>query len=162
MVAKKAKRKVVLVLPDIRSALNVGSIFRTAEAAGVTKIYLTGYTPSPKDNFGRINKQISKTALGAEKNILWEKIKPTQKLLRGLNQENFQIVAVEQAVKSIDYKKFKLKNNIAFIFGNETEGLSKKILNKCHQIIEIPMCGQKESLNVSVSVGIVLFRILNI
>lgn len=160
--AKEIKKEVFLVLPDLRSALNVGSIFRTAEAAGVSKIYLTGYTPAPQDHFGRVNKQISKTALGAEKNIPWEKVEETQKLLRRLTQDGFQLIGLEQTARSIDYKKVKLKTKNVFIFGNEVEGLPKKVLDECHQIAEIPMRGRKESLNVSVSVGIALFRILDI
>ena len=155
-------RTAVLVLPDIRSSLNVGSIFRTADACGVSKIYLTGYTPAPVDQFGRDDKQIAKTALGAEKNIPWEKVESVTKLITKLKKEGFYLVAIEQAENSVDYKKVKDQTKTAFIFGNEVEGLSKSILKKCDVIAEIPMMGDKESLNISVSAGVALFRILGV
>lgn len=161
MIVKKVKKEVVIVLPDIRSALNVGSIFRTADAVGVAKVYLTGYTPTPVDQFGRVNRQIAKTALGAEKSLAWEKVAKTGSLLSGLKKAGFKLVAIEQAKKAIDYKKVKLGSKAALIFGNETEGLAKKILDQCDLIAEIPMRGRKESLNVSVSVGVALFRLLD-
>jgi len=155
-------KETIIILPDIRSALNVGSIFRTADAVGADKIYLVGYTPVPIDQFSRVNKEIAKTALGAEKSIDWEKIKNISGLLIKLKKENFYLIAVEQAKNSVDYKKIKPKTKTAFIFGNEVIGLPKNILNQCDVIAEIPMKGEKESLNVAVSAGVVLFRILNI
>jgi 23S rRNA (guanosine2251-2'-O)-methyltransferase len=162
MALKKPQKEIVVVLPDIRSALNVGSILRTADAAGITKVFLAGYTPAPMDKFGRVNKQISKTALGVEQAMPWEKAEDIQKLLRRLARAGFDLVAVEQATKAIDYKKFKPRTKTAFIFGNEAEGLPPKILRRCCQVIEIPMRGKKESLNVAVAAGIILFRTLNI
>lgn len=156
------KKEVIIVLPDIRSSLNVGSIFRTADACGVDKIYLTGYTPAPIDKFGRADKQITKTALGAEKTIAWEKIEDVSKLLTKLKKQKFYLIAVEQDKNSVDYKKVKPKAKTAFIFGNEVEGLAKNILKKCDVVAEIPMRGGKESLNVSVSAGVALFRILGL
>ncbi len=153
---------VYLVLHNIRSAENVGSIFRTADALAVNHIYLTGYTPAPLDRFGRPVGRMSKTALGAEKNIAWTKYKNINYLFKKLKAENISLVAVEQDKYSIDYKKYKPKSATAFIFGNEVRGLSRGVLDNCNQILEIPMRGDKESLNVSVSVGVVLFRILNI
>ncbi len=151
-----------LVLHNIRSAQNVGAIFRTAEAAGIEKIYLTGYTPRPLDRFGRDQKSIAKSALGAEKIIPWEEAKTISSVLKKLKTENFQVIAIEQSEKSIDYKKVKTKNKNVFILGNEVKGVSKQTLDKCDVVAEIPMSGKKESLNVSVSGGIALFRILNI
>jgi len=151
-----------IILPDIRSAYNVGSIFRTADAAGISKIFLVGYTPLPVDKFRRENKEISKTALGAEKTISWEHLDEMLPLLKHLKNEGFQIIAVEQSEKSIDYKNVSLKEKNAFIFGNEVEGVSEEVLNECDVVTEIPMLGEKESLNVSVSVGVALFRILGI
>ncbi len=156
------KKEAIIILPDIRSSLNVGSIFRTADACGVSKIYLAGYTPAPVDQFGRADKQIAKTALGAEKNIPWEKAEGIDKLITKLKKEGFYIVAIEQAENSVDYKKVKAKAKTAFLFGNEVEGISKTILKKCDVTAEIPMAGDKESLNVSVSAGVALFRILNV
>lgn len=151
-----------IILPDIRSAYNVGSIFRTADAAGISKIFLVGYTPLPVDKFRRENKEISKTALGAEKTISWEHTDEMLPLLKHLKNEGFQIIVVEQSEKSVDYKNVSLKEKNAFIFGNEVEGVSEEVLNECDVVTEIPMLGEKESLNVSVSVGVALFRILGI
>ena len=151
-----------IILPDIRSAYNVGSIFRTADAAGISKIFLVGYTPLPVDKFRRENKEISKTALGAEKTISWEHTDEMLPLLKHLKNEGFQIIVVEQSEKSVDYKNVSLKEKNAFIFGNEVEGVSLEVLNECDVVTEIPMLGEKESLNVSVSVGVALFRILGI
>lgn len=158
----KEKQYNVLILPDIRSAQNVGAIFRTAEAAGINKIYLVGYTPCPIDKFNRVRPDIAKSALGAEKNVLWEHKKNLLSLILKLKKEHFQIIAIEQDKNSIDYKKIKLQKNNVFIVGTEVMGISKNILQKCDLIAEIPIKGKKESLNVSVACGIALFRILNI
>lgn len=159
---RKAKKEIIIILPDIRSSLNVGSIFRTADACGTDKIYLTGYTPAPIDKFGRVNKEIGKTALGAEKTLAWGKIEDVSKLLTKLKKDGFYLIAVEQAKNSIDYKKVRSTGKTAFIFGNEVDGLPKSILKKCDLIAEIPMVGEKESLNVAVSAGVALFRILGV
>lgn len=159
---KKSKDQIYIILPDIRSVYNVGAIFRTADACGISKIFLTGYTPQPKDRFGRDRKDFAKCALGAEKTVEWEYRKDLNDLLEELKKEGIEIVAVEQDKKSIDYKDLKIKKDTAFIFGNEVEGVSKDVLKEVDQIIELPMVGEKESLNVSVTAGIVLFRILNI
>lgn len=148
---------VSVILHNIRSVHNVGSIFRTADAAGVAKIFLAGYTPAPIDRFGRINKELAKTALGAEKTVVWESVKSISPFLSRLKKEKVVLVAVEQAPFSIHFKKIQRKRNIAFIFGNEVTGLPLSILKKCNCVAEIPMRGKKESLNVSVAAGIVLF-----
>ena len=150
----------ILILPDIRSALNVGAIFRTADAVGISKIYLTGYTPRPTDKFGRIQKDIAKSALGAEKFISWEYKKTLIPLILNLKKQGYEIVALEQDEKAIDYRKYKKPTKLAFILGPEVTGLNKKILNNCDKIVEIPMHGKKESLNVSVACGVALFKIL--
>jgi tRNA G18 (ribose-2'-O)-methylase SpoU len=167
------KRQITLVLHDIRSKENVGSIFRTAEAAGVSKIFLTGYSPAPLDRFQRVDKAVAKASLGAEKTVPWERKANHRKLLETLKENGFKIIAVEQAPNSRDYKKVKADGNVVFILGNETEGLPQSVLALADEIAEIPMRGKlarnrlpndggKESLNVSVATGIVLFRILDI
>ncbi|MEI6581020.1 MAG: TrmH family RNA methyltransferase [bacterium] len=152
----------VLILHDIRSTQNVGAMFRTADAAGMNKIYLTGYTPAPLDRFGKKRGDIAKASLGAEEFVSWESRKSLTSLLIKLKKEEYQIIAIEQAKNSINYKKVKLQNKNAFIMGTEVTGIPKSILNKCDIIAEIPMKGKKESLNVSVACGIALFRILNV
>lgn len=156
--------KKVLILHDIRSVLNVGGIFRTADAIGIDKIYLTGYTPAPLDRFGKKRKDLIKTALGAEETVLWESKKNLLTLINKLKKENFKIIALEQDKNSVDYKNLKINlatENFALIVGTEVTGISKNILKKCDVIIEIPMKGKKESLNVSVATGIALFHILD-
>ena len=162
----------IIILNDIRSTYNVGAIFRTADAVGILKIYLVGTTPTPVDRFGRSRGDIAKTALGAEKTIPWEYVKNIGPLLKKLKKTGFYIVAVEQSEDSIDYKKIsarggstfggKLLKKSAIILGNEVDGISPKVLKECDVVAEISMKGEKESLNVSVAAGVVLFRIFNI
>ncbi len=154
------KQENVVILHNIRSVENVGAMFRTADAAGIAKIYLTGYTPAPLDRFGRKRKDMAKSALGAEEYVKWESKKSLPALLHSLRQEKYFIIAVEQAPNSVDYRKIKLKNKNVFIMGAEVTGIPKNILNKCDVIAEIPMRGKKESLNVSVAFGVVIFDTL--
>lgn len=149
---------IALVLHNIRSAQNVGSIFRTADAAGVQKIYLSGYTPHPLDRFGRKRSDIAKTALGAEDMVPWEAVPDTQALLGLFREEGRQIVAVEQCADSLDYRAYTPSPPLALLFGNEVEGLPSDLIAIADAVIEIPMRGRKESLNVAVAAGVVLFR----
>jgi tRNA G18 (ribose-2'-O)-methylase SpoU len=134
---------------------NVGSIFRTCDAAGVTKLILTGITPRPP------RKEIDKTALGAVDTVEWEGEENLELRIFNLKNEGFKIVALEQDSRSIPYTEF-IKNDqpVALIVGSETEGVQKEILDLCNEIIEIPMYGEKNSLNVSVATGIALYRII--
>lgn len=148
-----------LILHNLRSAQNVGALFRVADAVGVKKIYLTGYTPAPIDRFGRVSRAVVKTALGAEKYVEWEACKKLKNLLDKLIASSFQLLALEQSKRSVDYRKVKIKGPTAIIVGNEVRGLNPAILKKCDLIAEIPMRGRKESLNVAVASGIFLFQI---
>lgn len=156
----------ILILDNIRSAHNVGSIFRTADAVGISKIYLIGTTPDPIDRFGRPQKEIAKTALGAEQTILWEHSKDVFSVLE--KYPNYFKIALEQSKNSIDYKKIKQKDNPLagtgniIILGAEVTGLTKEVISKCDIVAEIPMKGEKESLNVSVAFGVFIFRFLDI
>lgn len=150
----------ILILPNIRSAINIGAIFRTADAVGISKIYLTGWTPRPTDKFGRIQKDIAKSALGAETWIPWEYKKTLIPLINKLKNDGYTIIAIEQDRRAVDYRKIKTTEKVAIIMGPEVTGLSKNVLDKCDTIAEIPMHGKKESLNVSVACGVALFRIL--
>ncbi len=155
--------EIIVVLPDIRSTHNVGSIFRTADAAGVKKVYLCGITPQPVDQFGRKRADISKVALGAEDYIPWEYAKSLVRLIVKLKKQGYIICAVEQSPDSVPYMAFKAPKTakIALIMGNEVEGLPKQILSRADKILEIPMHGQKESLNVGVAFGVVVFGLIN-
>lgn len=154
--------KSILILHDIRSAQNVGSLFRTADAAGVTKVYLSAITPGPIDRFGRPRSDIAKTALGAETTLPWEVYTDSTQLLSQLHHAGYQVIAIEQSSSAVDYKSVTLSEKTAFILGNEVDGLPVEILHQVDTIAEIPMQGHKESLNVAVAGGIALFRILNI
>jgi len=153
-------KTVVIVLDNIRSVYNVGSIFRTAEGFGVSKIYLCGTTPQPVDRFGRDRKDMAKVALGAEQTVPWGYFKTTRLVIEKLKQEGFVIVSIEQHSRSIDYKVTNFPEKISLVFGNEVDGISKDILEMSDESVEIPMTGKKESFNVSVTVGIILSEVL--
>ena len=140
----------------------MGSIFRTSDALGVNKIFLCGCTPTPKDRFGRERKDLTKVALGAEKSIEWEYCESTEEAIKKLRKEKVQIIALEQAENSVDYKKVKAKNKVAIILGEEVHGLTKGVLDLADIVIEIPMYGTKESLNVSVAFGVAGFSLWNV
>ena len=147
-----------VILHNIRSRHNVGAIFRTADGAGVDKIFLTGYTPAPIDRFGRVVDEIKKTSLGASEMVEWEQTDDARSIIRLLQDKGAIVVAVEQAPNSISLYDFDEPKNIAYVFGNEITGVESEVLAECDGIIEIPMAGQKESLNVSSTVAIVLFQ----
>lgn len=148
----------VVILDNIRSAHNVGAIFRTADGAGVSKIYLCGYTPTPIDRFGREQAEIKKTSLGATESVEWEVVEKISDLLDHLHDEGFTVVSIEQTPDSVSYKGWQPEQKVAFIFGNEVDGVQKSALARSDIVLEIPMLGQKESLNVSNSVAIILFH----
>lgn len=150
--------RIAALFHNVRSTYNVGALFRTGDGAGVSTIYLSGYTPTPLDHFGRERKDISKTALGAEKTVAWEYIKNPRTLARRLKAEGWEIVGVEQDERSVDYRSFAPAALSLFIFGNEVRGISPALRTECDRLIEIPMHGAKESLNVSVAAGIILFH----
>ncbi len=152
------KRSVCLLLHDIRSVYNVGAIVRTADAVGISRIYLTGFSPTPLDRFGQPRGDFAKCALGSELTVPWKYAKTPAALLKRLKKDGYEIIAIEQDARSVDYKKVKPAAQSLVIFGTETTGISKSLIGKCDTVAEIPMRGKKESLNVSVSAGIVLFR----
>ena len=147
-----------ILLHNIRSAHNVGSIFRTADGAGVGRIYLSGYTPRPLDRFGRVQPEIEKTSLGASAIVPWEDLKndplPT---LQELTRAGVTVVAIEQDPRAVSLYDFTPPEDVVYVFGNEIEGVSSELLDVADVIVEIPMHGTKESLNVSVAAGIILF-----
>ncbi|MBI4252571.1 TrmH family RNA methyltransferase [Candidatus Uhrbacteria bacterium] len=153
----------IVVLHDIRSAHNVGSIFRTADAAGLSRLYLCGITPTPRDRFWRAQTDIAKVALGAEEWLPWEYAKSAVRLLTRLKKEGCTILALEQSARSIPYTRIRISkkqwSRTVLVLGNEVTGLSRTILNRADTIIEIPMHGRKESLNVAVAFGIAVFAL---
>lgn len=147
-----------LILENIRSAYNVGAIFRTADGAGVSKIFLIGYTPAPIDRFGRIQPEIKKTSLGASEEIEWEHTSDIAAVINSLKVDEVSVVAVEQGIKAVPLGDFSVPEKVAYIMGNEVEGVSKEAVSLADTIVEIPMLGSKESLNVSVAAGIILYH----
>jgi len=158
---KSIQRDIRLILDNIRSVHNTGSIFRTADTLGISKIYCLGTTPIPIDRFKNKRKDFAKVALGAEDSVSWEHATSVVSLIMSLKKEGFEIIALEQASNSIDYKKAVLADKVVIILGNEVDGVSKELLQECDVIAEIPLIGKKESLNVSVSAGIFLYRLLD-
>jgi tRNA G18 (ribose-2'-O)-methylase SpoU len=153
--------EIVVVAHDIRSMHNVGSIFRTADAAAVRKIFLCGITPSPLDRFKEVRADFAKVALGAERSVIWESAKTTASVIKQLKKEGYEILALEQSKHSVPYYDYAARlgssSRIALVLGNEVRGLSPAILRSADHILEIPMMGEKESLNVAVAFGIVAF-----
>ncbi len=149
------KIPVTVVLDNVRSMHNVGSIFRTADAFLIEKIWLCGYTPQPP------HRDINKTALGATETVSWEYAPEILPLIHALKGEGYCITAVEQAEGSINLGDFKGADNqkLAVVFGNEVEGVQDEVMAQCDKAIEIPQMGMKHSLNVSVAAGIVLYRL---
>ena len=152
-----SKTPVIVILDNIRSAHNVRRIFRTCDAFLIDKIILCGITAIPP------NKEIRKTALGSSESVDWRYYKNTEEVIMKLKKKDYQIIAVEQANKSIKLESFKPENEkkYAIIFGNEIKGISQKIIDNSDSVIEIPQFGTKHSLNVSVSAGIVIWDIFS-
>ncbi len=160
----KPRNPFYVVLENVRSMYNVGSAFRTSDACLVSKLYLSGYTACPP------RKEIAKTALGAEEYVPWEAIKDIKSISASggsaeggkkvKNIKGIQMVAVEQAEKSVPYTEFKFDFPVCLVFGNEILGVSKETLKQCDAVVHIPMLGVKESLNVATAYGIVLYEVL--
>ncbi len=153
------KKEIFVICHNIRSRHNVGSIFRTADAAGVSKIFLCGITPAPP------HPNMEKVSLGAENFVAWEKCGQTWKLLDSLKKDGFKIIALEQDKKAVSYNKLKLPKSaakIALVVGNEVDGLPPAILKRADKIIFILMRGKKESLNVSVAFGVAVYKFAEI
>ncbi len=142
------KGEIYVICDNIRSLENIGSIFRTADAIGVSKIFLCGISGKPPHS------KISKTALGAEEAIPFEHYKQTGRLIDKLKKQKIKIIALEQEKNAVSYENFKPDFPMALVLGNEVKGISKTILKKADRIIFLPMQGKKESLNVSVAFGV--------
>ena len=159
--------KIAVIAHDIRSVHNVGSIFRTADAAGVERIFLCGITPAPLDRFKEVRTDFAKVALGAERYVPWESAPTTVGVIKRLKKEGYEIFALEQSKRSVPYYQEAARLARALhknadvravvVLGNEVKGLPSSILRSADRILEIPMMGKKESLNVAVAFGIVVF-----
>lgn len=147
------KTPLIVVLDNIRSLNNVGSVFRTSDAFLIEKIYLCGITATPP------NKEIHKTALGATESVDWEYVEDTVVLVQSLQENNVEVAAIEQVENSIKLNDFTPTKNkkLAIVMGNEVKGVQQAVVNACDYQIEIPQVGTKHSLNISVSCGVVLW-----
>ncbi|HSX27633.1 MAG TPA: TrmH family RNA methyltransferase [Patescibacteria group bacterium] len=159
--------KIILLAHNVRSCHNVGSLLRTAEGLGLEKVYLSGYTPYPKfQNDKRlphlaekINKQIHKTALGAEKLVNWEQADNPVDVIVKLKSQGYEICGLEQNDKSINLSGFRPQNKIVLVVGNEITGLDPDLMAKCSKLLEIPMFGKKESFNVVQAAAMALYHL---
>lgn len=159
-------RQIVLIAHNIRSCHNVGSLLRTADGIGVEKVWLTGYTPHPNQTNDhrlpheaqKIDKQIRKTALGAEESVDWQTHNDVLSLISELKDIGYQVVAIEQTTDSIELQSLKIPHKIALILGREVEGLEPEVVTACDETAEIKMLGQKESFNVVQAAAMALYR----
>ena len=151
-----AKLPVVIILDNIRSQNNVGSVFRTSDAFRIEKIYLCGITSTPE------NREVHKTALGAEDAVEWEYVKETRDVVEKLKTEGYRIFSIEQAenTTSLEDLSIGLDGKYVLVFGNEVKGVQQDIIDRSHACVEIPQFGTKHSFNISVTVGIVLWQIV--
>ncbi len=146
---------IVVVLDNVRSALNVGSVLRTADSLGIDEVWLCGITATPP------SKEIHKSALGAEFSVKWRYFSETSEAVEELIESGYEVIAIEQSPRSEDLRGFRVSEgrDAGFILGNEVDGVDPKVQDKCHRIVEIEQKGIKKSLNVSVAAGIVLFEV---
>jgi len=151
----KTNEEIIVIAHNIRSAFNVGSIFRTSDAAGVDKIILGGYCAHPP------HPKLLKVSLGAEKTVSFEKCGQSWQKIDNLQKQGYQILALEKTKQAENIFNFKPKFPLVLILGNERKGLSPKILRRCDKVVSIPMQGNKESLNVSVAYGIAIYQLIN-
>ncbi|MBC9795008.1 RNA methyltransferase [Sinomicrobium weinanense] len=154
---KVEKTPLIIVLDNIRSLNNIGSVFRTADAFLVEKIYLCGITATPP------HKDIHKTALGATESVDWEYVKDTHALIKELKEKGVVTVAIEQAENAEMLNDFRVETDrkYALIFGNEVKGVAQEVVSDCDTVVEIPQYGTKHSLNISVSAGVVVWDFFN-
>lgn len=148
------KIPVIAVLENVRSAYNVGSVFRTADAFLIEAIYITGYTAKPP------HKEIKKTALGAEETVDWKYFSNAGEAIGHLKSNDYKVYAVEQVENSISLEKFKATDKVAVIFGNEVTGVEQSTIALCDGTIEIPQLGMKHSLNIATAAGVVLWELV--
>ncbi|MDO8515805.1 MAG: TrmH family RNA methyltransferase [bacterium] len=154
--------EIVAVIHNVRSVHNVGSMFRTADGAGIKKLYLSGFTPGPLDRFGKVRTDFKKVSLGAEASVEWESVRSVTTLIKKLKKDGYVVCAVEQAPRARNIftaARYLRARRIAIIVGNEVRGLSPSIVRSADHVLEIPMYGSKESLNVSVAFGIAVYAL---
>lgn len=161
------QRKIYLIIFNVRSAHNVGSLLRTADGLGISKLFLSGYSPYPAQDkdarlpheASKVNNQIHKTALGAENTVNWKYVNSVLSVIEDLRAKGFQICALEQSTKAVNLNDYMPQNNVAIIVGNELAGVGDEILQNVDVILEIPMLGKKESFNVAQATAMALYHL---
>lgn len=163
----RISREIVLIAHNLRSCHNVGSLLRTAEGLGISRVILSGYTPYPAQDKDirlphlaqKIDRQIAKTALGAEKSVAWEHQEDIEAVIDRLRSDGFKIFALEQTADSTQLPDFKPPDRLALIVGREVEGVEIDVIKACDSSLEIPMAGQKESFNVVQAAAMALYHL---
>lgn len=148
------KHRIIVIMDDVRSMHNVGAAFRTCDAFAIEALYLCGYTPAPP------HRDIHKTALGATDTVTWKHFKTTTEAVQAAKDAGYKIWAVEQAHESTLLQDYAASGPVALVFGNEVTGVSDEVLAMADGCVEIPQFGSKHSLNISVSMGVVLWEVL--
>jgi 23S rRNA (guanosine2251-2'-O)-methyltransferase len=148
------KVPVIVILENIRSAYNVGSVFRTSDAFLIEAIYICGYSAKPP------HKEIKKTALGAEETVTWKHFKTTAEAVEEVKRKGYKVYSVEQVENSVSLEKFEIYDLVAVVFGNEVTGVEQSTIALCDGCIEIPQLGMKHSLNIATAVGVVLWELV--
>lgn len=148
-------RELQIIANDIRSAENVGSIFRTCDSLGVSKLWIAGYTPTPE------HPRVEKTALGAERSVPWEQVTDVVTVIARLREEGFRIVGLERDKNAVNLLQYVPQEKTALLLGNEVTGIPPSLIGECDDVVEISQQGMKESLNVSVAAGVAAYWILN-
>lgn len=151
----RSSRILHLIAHNVRSAENVGSLFRTCDSLGVEKLWLTGYSPTPD------HPRVEKTALGAERSVVWEQSTDVEDVIRRLKADGVAVVGLETDRRALNLLDYRAPERVALLLGNEVEGVAPSLLDLCDEIVCIEQCGTKESLNVSVAGAIAAFWMLN-
>lgn len=157
-----SKRECVVILHDIRSVHNAGSIFRSADGAGVSRIILSGYTAGPIDHVGRARPDFTKVSLGSELSVPWERSEGSlPETIERLRTEGYDIVSLERTKEAQDIFRYHAPQRFVLLLGNEVDGVDATAMEQSDAIVSIPMHGIKESLNVSVAAGVAFYTLLN-
>ncbi|MFH1621263.1 MAG: RNA methyltransferase [Patescibacteria group bacterium] len=151
----KESRILHLIAHNIRSAQNIGSLLRTCDSLGIGKLWITGYTPTPKHT------RVKKTALGAEQSVVWEQVLDVQEAIKHLKSQGYSVAALETGAQSVDLVDYAAPERLALLLGNEVEGVPPSLLSMCDGVVSIKQVGKKESLNVAVATAIAAYWILN-
>lgn len=154
--SRPSERSLDVIVHNIRSAQNVGSLFRTADSLGVSKLWLTGYTPVPS------HARVAKTALGAQSSVAWEHVLDVQDVIQRTKKEGKRLIGLELDPRAVALSEFAPPEKMVLLIGNEVEGITPSLLVECDDVVSLPQKGMKESMNVAVATGIATYRLLHV